>query len=80
MVLQSLDRIQQKVYDHIKEKVKKHMKWDDQKADFWMRTPNPNLGFVAPIWMIYNGREHKLVKFVNGCIFEEKSSFDDKIT
>lgn len=29
-------------------KVKKHMRWDDEKTLLWFRTKNPNLGGVTP--------------------------------
>ncbi len=37
---------------------------DSQKTQFWLNTPNPNLGGSSPKHLITNGRYHKVQKFI----------------
>jgi hypothetical protein len=59
--------------------VQKHMGWDHIKVDLWMTTENPLLGGVEPLVMIRKGRGRKVIKFVEGAIFEN-SAPDKKST
>lgn len=43
----------------------------------WFTTSNPLLGNVSPIWMIKNGRENKLLKFIENCI-DENGDFEQQ--
>ena len=37
---------------------------DKNKTQFWLNTPNPNLGGSSPKNLIINGRYHKVQKFI----------------
>ncbi len=57
-------------YREIRNLVAEHMKWDMQKADYWMATKNPLLGDSDPISMLVRGRGKKLKSFVEALIHE----------
>ena len=46
-------------------RVKELMDWDSEKTRLWFRTENPMLGGFSPDWMILNGREMRLRKFID---------------
>lgn len=52
--------------------VKFSMGWDDDKAYFWMVTPNPNFGGSSPYNLILCGRSHKVLAFIENAITENK--------
>ena len=47
--------------------VSKFFKGDYEKVKTWLHTPNPMLGYVAPVSMMLTGRSKKLLKFVLAC-------------
>ncbi len=45
-----------------------HVHFNDiEKIDLWLRTKNPNLGDIAPLYMIAIGRAKKLLAFIESC-------------
>lgn len=51
-------------YPHF-ERVKALLGSDPEKARLWFQTDNPLLGGVSPHWMLENGRELQLHRFIN---------------
>lgn len=49
-------------------RVSKHMSWSPEKVELWLKTPNPFLGNVSPINMVYIGRGYKVLKFIEDAI------------
>ena len=46
------------------ELVNKFFKSDIKKLQLWFDTQNPNFGDVSPMWLIQNGRLHKVHQFI----------------
>lgn len=45
-----------------------HFNGDDSKVNLWLTTPNPLLGDIIPMDMIWNGRVDKLLKVVHNML------------
>ncbi len=57
------------LYDVSFNKVKAHMKWDDNKTAIWFSAKNPLLGYIAPLDFMRR-RPEKFEKWVDGLIDE----------
>ncbi len=61
MKLQLIDRLHEKVRDH--------MKWDDAKTKLWFETTNPLFGGVSPFEYSLR-RPDKVERVIDGMIYE----------
>lgn len=64
-----------KRYPHF-ERVKNLLGNNSEKAAMWFRTDNPMLGGVSPDWMLENGREMRLRKFIDEAELSSKFPID----
>lgn len=62
------------LYSVLFDKVKAHMKWDDQQTALWWTTENPLLGKISPV-DYYILRPEKCTKFVE-CLIEENTDME----
>lgn len=47
---------------------------NDEKANDWLHTPNPNLGNCTPNDLILEGRVHKVLKFIKSSLSENRDN------
>lgn len=45
---------------------------DLSKTKLWFETPNPLLGGITPLWLINNGRTHRLLEFIKTQLSENE--------
>jgi hypothetical protein len=57
----------------IQEQVQEHMGWTDMQARTWYYTLNPLLGGLSPNNMVSQGRQDKLIKWINNQIDDDSS-------
>lgn len=48
-----------------------HFDGDESKAMFWLTTPNPNFGGIAPSDLIKMGRGQKVYRFIQNAVMGE---------
>ena len=60
-------------YTDLFEKVRIHMKWDDEKTKLWFHTENPLLGGMKP-YAFLALRSEKAIKIIESMI--EENSYD----
>lgn len=41
---------------------------DFSKTQFWIKTPNPNFGYISPRTLILKGRYSKVIKFIESVL------------
>lgn len=51
---------------------------DEHKVRLWLETPNPMLGYIAPLTMILLGRYKRLLSFVMDAREDEQAAKDVK--
>lgn len=49
----------------------KSFEGDIAKTKFWLKTPNPHLGYISPRTLILKGRHSKVIKFIESVLYAD---------
>lgn len=56
------------IVNRIYHKLLNYFEGDNEKVKLWMKTPNPSLGHIRPVFMIRVARAHKLEQFIDSAL------------
>ena len=61
-----IDELKRRIIKEVQE----HMGWDETKAGYWYKTPNPNFGGSSPEVLVKKDRGHRVLQFIAAARYE----------